>query len=86
MVSEDKKFTVKLNLNITDSDGNPFADSDLTWHNMGYDGVVLLEAILIESLGTLNGVGEARVEASGKGVLMDHKNKKRRRKDKDDDD
>lgn len=65
----DKRFDVTLNLTVTqdqeDGSSTPFFDNTLTYHDLPYEGMIAVEAVLVEALGKLNEFGFLEAEQKG---------------------
>lgn len=65
---KDKRFVVALTLDvkeIKDGEPTPFFDNTLTYHDIGYDGVVGVEQLLTEALSQLNDWGVVKAMELG---------------------
>lgn len=66
----DKRFEVSIPLvveEVKDGQRVPFFETELKYHDLPYDGVVAIQAALVELLQRLNGFGLATAEALGLG-------------------
>ena len=69
-----KKFEVTIALTVTESKGGeqvPFFDSALNYHDMGPDGVVVVENVMAEAIAKLGEVGIEAVYAMGLGEKLE---------------
>lgn len=62
MASEDKRFNVTLRAEIQTEDSQPFADETIQYHNLSYEGVVMLEQVWSKFHQDLAGLGQARLQ------------------------
>jgi len=70
---KDKRFEIRIDFNVKEvKDGvaTNFFDNVLTYHDIGLDGVVAIEASLIEWLGHLNDVGVMQAVENGLGEKL----------------
>jgi hypothetical protein len=69
-MAEGKRFEVQIALLVKElKDGQPtdFFDNTLTYHDIGYDGVVMVEQTMVEALNKLSDVGIIQAQAMGLG-------------------
>lgn len=69
-MSEGKRFEVSIALTVKEvKDGVPtaFFDNTLAYHDIGYDGVVMVEQTMVEALNKLSDVGIGQAMALGLG-------------------
>jgi hypothetical protein len=70
---KDKRFEVALTLEVKEiKDGEPtgFFDNTLRYHDIGYDGVVAVEQVLMEALGELTDAGILQAMQLGLGEKL----------------
>lgn len=60
-MAADKKYNFKITAEVVDEEGVEMFDANVTYKNMGYDDVVLVEKALIEMLSGLNKFAEAKI-------------------------
>jgi hypothetical protein len=64
-VDTTQRFTVKINLDVRSKDGSPFFGAEVTYQDLPYAGVVLIERELVDVLSKLTSFGEAAVVQTG---------------------
>jgi len=65
-----KRFEVSIAFSVeemADGERTPFFDGRVDYHDIGYDGVVAVQAVMTEMLERLNGLGFEVAEAMGLG-------------------
>lgn len=70
---KDKRFEVSLALTVRevkDGEPTPFFNNTLTYHDIGYDGVVAVEQVLMEALGQLSDAGIVQAMELGLGERL----------------
>ena len=70
----DKRFRVALTLDVREmKDGEPteFFDNTLTYHDMGYDGVIAVEQVLQQALAELGDQGVIKAMEMGLGEKLE---------------
>jgi hypothetical protein len=69
-----KKFELKIRLEVCEDKGGgnmePFFDNDLTYHGIGYDGIVAIESGLIDMLTQMNEWGLMQAMEGGLGERL----------------
>lgn len=74
MADKDKRFRIRLHLEIEEtSAGAPegFFENLLTYHNIGYDGVIMVEQALSQMLAELGDQGVLRAMEMGLGKKLE---------------
>lgn len=67
-MGEERRFDVTICLEVSEPKGKKdgkFFEAETMYHNLGYEGVVAIETVLLEMLGKLTRLGVAKVEAMG---------------------
>jgi len=69
-MGKDRRFEVRVSLEIrevVDGDQAEFFDASVDYHDVGYDGVVAVEGVLVKMTGDLVGLGVAKADDMGLG-------------------
>ena len=66
VVKADKKYTFSISAEVVGANGDKFFGANVTYQNMGYDDVCLVEGALIKTLEGLNQYAVAKVTAGKK--------------------
>ena len=59
-MAEDKRFKMKISVNITENGAGEFMDNDLVYSNLKYEDVTMLEGLLTGVLMQLNEVAKGK--------------------------
>ena len=73
MPQQEKRFEVEIGFHVrARSEGSevPYFDCPLQYHDMSYDGLVAVQAAMVQLLETLNGYGIDTAEAMGLGEKL----------------
>jgi hypothetical protein len=65
-MAEEKRFTFNIQADVVGDDGKEFFDAHVTYKNMKYEDVVLVEKAIIGMFGGLQQFAEAKVTESKK--------------------
>lgn len=65
-MAEEKKYKFRISAEVTGDDGDAMFDANVTYQNMGYDDVCLVEGAIIKMFDGLNQYAIAKVTASKK--------------------
>jgi len=62
-MAEGKKYTFTMSASVVDTDGNEMFDANVTYKNMGYDDVVLVEGAYLQCFVNLNEYAKNKIKA-----------------------
>lgn len=57
----EKRFKMKIDVNITQTGKGEFMDQSLVYSNLGYEDVVMIEGLLVDVLAKLNQFAQTKV-------------------------
>lgn len=61
-MAEEKRYTFTLTANVVGDDGKEMFDANITYKNMKYDDVVLVEGAMVKMLQGLNEFAELKAK------------------------
>ena len=75
MSGEERRFEITVGLCVKEegpgqSAAKPFFNNELTYHDIGYDGLVMVEQVMMEMLAKLADQGVIKAQAMGLGEKL----------------